>query len=425
MAVSLLDAFPALRVAPYRRLLVALTVTQVGLHAFETTLFWTALEATGSAVLVGLLLIGLVVPVLVLTVPVGLVVDRFGPRRLLLPASIAATAMIGLATLLTASQGLGYEVALLLAVAEGTFFACWAIPAQVLGSRIVDREQMPSAIGLSMLPSGIGSSLGGLSGGFILEAVGPAAVFALATGCLAVAAIAISGLPNLPGFGTGAGRTLVIGQLRDAFGWVRMTPVALAVIALGSAVGFFAMSRFGLVPGFVRDVLGAGPTALGLMTMAGGIGTIIGTVVVDAAGRRLRRGPVLLTAVGAAGLALATLGVAPHLAIALGLAGLITMTMIIYHVTSMTLLQVLAPARMRGRVLAIFDLVRLGVVPLGSLAAGLLVPEIGVAVVFLAFGGLLVAAGAIATVVCRPLVDLQMETALLRSDVLVTEPPPG
>jgi predicted MFS family arabinose efflux permease len=425
MAVSLLDAFPALRVAPYRRLLVALTVTQVGLHAFETTLFWTALEETGSAVLVGLLLIGLVVPVLVLTVPVGLIVDRFGPRRLLLPASIAATAMIGVAAVLTASQGLSYEVALILGVAEGTFFACWAIPAQVLGSRIVDRDQMPSAIGLSMLPSGIGSSLGGLSGGIILQAAGPVAVFALATGCLGLAAVAISGLPNLPGFGTGAGRTLVIGQLRDALGWVRTTPVALAVIALGSAVGFLAMSRFGLVPGFVRDVLGAGPAALGLMTMAGGIGTIAGTVLVDAAGRRLRRGPVLLTALGAAGLALATLGVAPHLAIALGLAGLITMSMIIYHVTSMTLLQVLAPSRMRGRVLAIFDLVRLGVVPLGSLAAGLLVPEIGVTVVFLLFGGLLVAAGAVATVACRPLVELQIEAALLRSDALLSDPPPG
>jgi predicted MFS family arabinose efflux permease len=284
---------------------------------------------------------------------------------------------------------------------------------------------MPSAIGLSMLPSGIGSSLGGLSGGIILQAAGPVAVFALATGCLALAAVAISGLPNLPGFGAGAGRTLVIGELRDALGWVRTTPVVLAVIALGSAVGFFAMSRFGLIPGFVRDVLGAGPAALGLMTMAGGLGTIAGTALVDAAGRRLRRGPVLLTALGAAGLALATLGVAPHLAIALGLAGLITMSMIIYHVTSMTLLQVLAPARMRGRVLAIFDLVRLGAVPLGSLAAGLLVPELGVTVVFVVFGGLLVVAGVVPTIVCRPLVELQIESALLRSDVLLSEPPPG
>lgn len=375
--------------------------------------------------LVGLLLIGLVVPVLVLTVPVGLIVDRFGPRRLLLPASVAATAMIGLATAVTASQGLSYDVALLLGVAEGTFFACWAIPAQVLGSRIVDRERMPSAIGLSMLPSGIGSSLGGLFGGIILQASGPVAVFALATACLALAVLMISGLPNLPGFGSGAGRTLVIGQLRDATTWVRRTPVALAVVALGLAVGFLAMSRFGLVPGFVRDVLGAGPAALGLMTMAGGIGTIAGTVVVDAAGRRLRRGPVLLVALGATGLALAALGVAPHLVIALVLAGLITMSLIVYHVTSVTLLQVLAPARMRGRVLAIFDLVRLGVVPLGSVAAGLLVSEVGVTVVFLAFGGLLVAAGAVATVVCRPLVELEIESALLASDLLPAEPPPA
>jgi MFS family permease len=376
-------------------------------------------------VLVGLLLIGLVVPVLVLTVPVGLVVDRYGPRRLLLPASIAATALVGLATVMAAWQGLGYEVALVLGVAEGIFFACWAIPAQVLGSRIVDREQMPSAIGLSALPSGIGSALGGLGGGIILQAAGPVPTFALATGCLALATIAISGLPDLPGFGAGAGRALVIGQLRDAIRWVRTTPEAVAVIALGSAVGFLLMSRFGLIPVFVRDVLDAGPAALGMMTMAGGIGTIAGTMLVDAAGRRLRRGPVLLAALGAAGLGLATLGVAPHLAIALALAGLITMSMIIYHVTSMTLLQVLAPPRMRGRVLAIFDLVRLGVVPLGSLAAGVLVPEIGVSTVFIAFGGLLVTAGAVATLVCRPLVELQIESALLRADALVTEPPPG
>ena len=403
--------------------MVALTVTQIGLHAFETTLFWTAFEATGSAVLVGFLLIGLVVPVLVLTVPVGLVVDRFGPRRLLLPACVAATGAVGVATVMTAAWGLGFEAALVLAVAEGTFFACWAIPAQVLGSRIVDREHMPSAIGLSALPSGIGSALGGLSGGIILQTAGPAPAFALATGCLALAAITIAGLPNLPGFGAAAGRTLIVGQLSDAIRWARNTPVALAVIALGSAVGFLLMSRFGLIPVYVRDVLDAGPAALGLMTMAGGIGTIAGTMVVDAAGRRLRRGPVLLTALGAAGVALAILGVAPHLVVALGFAGLITMSMIIYHVTSMTLLQVLAPPRMRGSVLAIFDLVRLGMVPLGSLAAGLLVPLIGVTGVFLAYGGLLVAAGVVATVACRPLVDLQLDNALVRPDGLLGEPP--
>jgi MFS family permease len=410
--VSPLDAFPALRVAAYRRLLAALIVSQVAMYMFETTLYWTVLELTGSAVLVSLLLASIVVPVLVLTVPVGLVVDHYGPSRLLGPASIAAAIVGGLATIVTAISGLSFELALLLAMAEGAFFGCWAIPAQVLASRVVDREQMPSAIGLSALPSGVGAVLGGLSGGVILQVAGPATAFALAAGGLTLSAIIMAGLPKLPGLGSTGGRAFAVGELYEAFGWARKTPVALAVIALGSAAGFLVMSRFGLVPVLVHDVLHAGPAALGLIVMAGGIGSILGTTAVDATGRRLRRGPVLLSALAVAGLALATLGSAPHLVIALGAAGLITGSLIVYHVTSMTLLQVLAPARMRGRILAIYDLVRLGLVPPGSLVAGLLVPVIGVTGVFLSFGGLVVVAVIAATVVCRPLVVLQLEVVL-------------
>ena len=169
------------------------------------------------------------------------------------------------------------------------------------------------------------------------------------------------------------------------------------------------MSRFGLVPVLVHDVLHAGPAALGLIVMAGGIGSILGTVVPmprapaatgTGAAHRARRLPDLPCTV---------LGSAPHLAVALVAAGAITGSLIVYHVTSMTVLQVLAPARMRGRVLAIYDLVRLGMVPPGSLIAGLLVPAIGVTGVFLAFGGLVVAAVIVGTIVLRPLVALELK----------------
>ena len=419
---SRLDAFPALRVAPYRRLLLALTAGQTGLHAFETTLFWTAFEQTGSAVLVSLLLIALVVPVLVLTVPVGIVVDRFGPRRLLLPATATAAGVIGLAVVAAAAIGLSYEMILVLALLEGSFFACWAIPAQVLGSRVVDRAQMPSAIGLSMLPSGIGSMLGGLGGGTILHLFGPVPAVAIGATGLTIATFAIAGLPDLPGYGTASG-TRVRGQLGDAAAWIRQTPVALAVIGLGASAGFFAMSRFGLTPVFVHDVLDAGPAGLGLMTMAGGLGTILGTTMTDAAGRRLRRGPVLLGALGVSGLALMALGVAPHLAIALVFAALITCTLIIYQVTAMTVLQVLAPPRMRGRTLALYDLVRLGLVPPGSLTAGLLVAAIGVSGVFLFFGAMVVLAVIVVAVLARPLIHLDLDAALVQTDLVPAEPP--
>ncbi len=388
-------------------------------------MFWTALEQTGSAVLVSLLLISLVVPVLVLTVPVGIIVDRFGPRRLLLPATTVAAVVVGLAAVATAMSGLSYEATLALSLAEGTFFACWAIPAQVLGSRVVDREQMPSAIGLSMLPSGIGSVLGGLGGGIILQVGGPVPAIAVGAAGLTIAAVAIAGLPNLPGYGSAGGGTRVVGQLTDAVGWMRQTPAAVAVVVLGAAAGFFAMSRFGLTPVLVRDVLHAGPAGLGLMTMASGIGSIIGTSLTDAAGRRHRRGPVLLIALGVSGLAIVGLGVAPSLIVALAFAALIAMSLIIYQVTAMTVLQVLAPPRMRGRTLALYDLVRLGLVPAGSLAAGFLVALLGVSGVLIVFGGMVLVAVVAVTAVFRPLVRLELDEALVQTDLVPEEPPAG
>ena len=385
-----------------------MTLSQTALYGFETALFWTAIEQTGSAVHVSLLFSAIVLPVLIITVPIGVAVDRFGPRRLLLGSSVAASAVIGVAAVLAASSGLSFQAALVLAVLEGIFFGCWAIPAQVLAGRLVGRSRMTSAIGLSALPTAIGAMVGGLVGGILLESFGAAPTFVASAVGLGLSAVTMLGLPATPGL-AGSGTMAAIGQVSDAFGWARRSPVVLAVIVLASVAGFFVMSRFSLVPVLVRDVLHAGPTGLGLMTMAGGIGSLVGTLITDAAGRRLRRGPVLLTAFGLAGAALAGLGVAPVLGVALILAGSITMSMVIYQVTSMTLLQVLAPARMRGRAVAMYDMVRLGLVPVGSLVAGVLVSTLGVSGVYLIFGATTLVAVLVAVVVCRPLVLFELE----------------
>ncbi len=142
-------SFDALRVPAYRRLLVALTVIELGLYAFETALFWTVLEETGSAVHVSLLFSALLVPVLILTVPIGILVDRIGPRGPLLWSSVAAALVVGVAALLAATSRITFEAALALSVAEGVFFGCFAIPAQVLAGRVVEARLLPSAVGLS------------------------------------------------------------------------------------------------------------------------------------------------------------------------------------------------------------------------------------------------------------------------------------
>jgi hypothetical protein len=70
------------------------------------------------------------------------------------------------------------------------------------------------------------------------------------------------------------------------------------------------------------------------------------------------------------------------------------------------LLQLLAPARMRGRVLAIFDVVRLGLVPVGSVVAGAVVDRVGAATVLQVYGVLTVAAVVATAILYRPLLSV-------------------
>jgi MFS family permease len=182
------------------------------------------------------------------------------------------------------------------------------------------------------------------------------------------------------------------------------SPVASAVVVLGAAAGFLVMSRFSLMPAVVRDVLAGGPTVLGLLTTAGGVGSLLGTLAVEGLGRRIGRGPALIATLGIAGASLAGIGVSRHIAVALPLAAMLAGTMIVTQLTSQTLLQMLAPARMRGRVLAVFDVVRLGLVPIGSLVAGAIVPSVGISGVLVAYGVALLLIAAATIVLCRPLV---------------------
>ncbi len=222
-----------------------MTLSQIALYAFETALFWTALEETGSAVAISIVFSGIVVPVLVITVPVGVAVDRYGPRRLLLGASVAASAVIGVAAVLAASSGISFEAAVVLGILEGILLGAWAIPAQILAGRLVDRSRMTSAIGLSALPTALGSIVGRL----VRRAAAPDGRCgtdvrrrgACSSGSSALTIVGPAGDPRPLDRIRFDGRDR---QLRDAFGWARRSPVILAVIALAAAAGLFVMSRF-------------------------------------------------------------------------------------------------------------------------------------------------------------------------------------
>jgi predicted MFS family arabinose efflux permease len=149
-----------------------------------------------------------------------------------------------------------------------------------------------------------------------------------------------------------------------------------------------------LLPIFADGILHGGPRALGLLYTGSGLGAVLSSVVL--AGRKGHEGLERVAWVGAAatGIALACFAFSHVLWLSLVLIVPVGMAMVAHMTSNNTLVQMLIPSEMRGRVMALHAMVFTAAMPVGALLEGLLAHRIG-APLTVALGGAGCVAGAL------------------------------
>jgi MFS family permease len=400
-------SYAVLRLPLYRRYLAAAISYSVGMWTFQTVLVWIVLQQTNSAASVSLLLICLTIAWLIFSLPSGVLADRYDVRRLMLAGQIFGALSMGTAALATAAGILTPPLAMLLIFILGISDAFYNVPGMVFVGRMVEPRLMAGAIGLSALQYGFGRILGGLVTALAIASIGAAASLGLAALLFLVSFAIVLTLPSLPRLESSPGRA----SLRDlgpAIRWYRGSPPSIALMVLGLCAALFVYSYFTLLPIVATQVLGAGSQGLGLLTSAGGVGVLIGSLLTDPVGRRLGRGRAVVLALVAAAAAFAGLGLSNALLLSAVFTIGLTLSLGIYRVTSQLLLQHLAPARMRGRVMAVFELSFWGTYPFGAAASGALADRFGASAVIVTFAILAVLAAGVALTFSRNLIQLDV-----------------
>jgi len=407
-AVDRRNALAALGSPVYRRYLLGTSANNVTVWLFQTAMSWLILSQTQSATAVGFLFVAWTLPTLFTMIPAGVFVDRIGPRRgMLISQALTAILFVGVAWLAFLNE-LTVERALVFAIFIGAVDGFWSAPSLVMAGRIVEPHQLGSAMGLSSLAFGFGRTIGGFFGGIIVAAAGPAPALAIGALGPTIAFAMTLTMPAVPGLERS--RTGSLRDIPDALGWLVRSAAARTLLLLGMAVAVAAYSYVSLMPILTRDLLHAGPTDLGLLTASTGIGVIVGALVMEGFGRRLGRGRTLVLTVVIGAAAMGLLGVSRALPLSMTLAGLLACVLIVYRTTTIALLQALAPARMRGRVLALFEIAFWGINPLGAVLGGLLADRIGAGEMFLIFGGVTLVALLVAIGGDRALVSLDLDS---------------
>jgi len=310
---------------------------------------WYLYERTDSALALGGVGLAQVLPIILLTLPAGHLADRYERKHILrLALLLGAACSLSLAYVAYVHGAVALIYFLL--VLNGIARASTAPARDALAPQLLSVELLANAAtwrsGLFQLAAVIGPAIGG----FIIGTFHSATIaFVVAAATIIAFIVLIS--PVQPRRFVPADQGPIWQTLSGGVRFIWQTRVLIATISLD----LFAVLLGGatmLLPVFAKDILHVGARELGWMMAAPSIGAVL--IAIPLARRPLQRaGPALLWSVTAFGLATIAFGVSRSFWLSMFLLALIGAFDMVSVVIRNTLVQVLTPDELRGRVAAV------------------------------------------------------------------------
>jgi len=337
---------------------------------------WLVYRLTGSPAMLGLVSFANLIPIFLLSPAGGAAADRFDRRRVVIAAQSSLMTLALILAALTLSGRIEVWQIVTLAVLSGVANA-FDVPArQSMFVAMVGKADLMNAIALNSSMFNAARIVGPAVAGVMVAAVGEGWCFlanAASFGAVLAALLRMRLEAQSPREEGGS-------PLRDilaGFRFVRQTgPIHALLILLGVA-SVAGMPYAVLLPVFADRILHGGPEALGLLTGASGSGALAGAL--SLAARRGVRGLGRMVAFASAGfgLALVLFSLSRTFWLSVTLLVPVGFSVMVQMAASNTLIQTMVPDHLRGRVMALYSMVFLGMGPFGSFLAGAAAERLG------------------------------------------------
>jgi len=313
---------------------------------------WLVYDRTRNPFDLGLIGLCQFLPMVVLTFVVGHVADQFDRRRIgfacqVIEAVTLCVIALGVWQGWLSTAGIFIAVALL-----GSTQAFERPTMAALLPGIVPADTLPRAIANSTSVMQTAMVIGPALAG-VLYGVGPVVPFVVATAMFVVASLSVIAIPH-PGV-TPKREPVTLKSVFAGAAFIRSKPVMLGTISLD----LFAVLLGGataLLPIYARDILTAGPIGLGLLRTSPAIGAVMMSLVLGRFPISKNVGKTMLIAVAIFGLATIVFAVSTNIALSVAMLLILGAADTISVVVRTSLVQLLTPDAMRGRVNAINSL---------------------------------------------------------------------
>lgn len=398
------------RQSPYLRLVrnrnfsllwVGQLVSLFGERIHTVAIGFLVLEATGSAIQVGLTFAATAIPNVVLGPLAGTLVDRWDRRwTMILCDLLRAGLVIAVPFAMAIDIGLVYVMAFVIATVTLLFRPAKTavIPAVVESRDLVTANSMSTVADTAA--DLIGLPLAGMLVGVLLEADAMAIAFAIDSVTYVLSAILILGVsvPRQELVSTPFRPGAIWAEMVEGWNFLRRQSELFSNTLVSTvaqlAVGAEIVASIPYAAEVLDDSRLDAATIYALLLTAIAIGSVVGGLAVGGLGERFRKGPMIIAGFVGMGLSLAAAGLVTDPFVAIGLFSFVGLFNMLFIIPTITLFQQRTPQVLMGRVVSSRQALVFGAIALSMALSGWLAEQVGADLVLVVAGGICALAGA-------------------------------
>ena len=337
---------------------------------------WLVYRLTGSSLLLGSVGFASQIPVFLVAPLGGIVADRQNRQRVVICTQAASMLLACVLAALTLTGMVQVWHIFVLASLLGVVNAFDIPGRQSFLVDMVGKEDLMNAIALNSSLFNGARIIGPAIAGILVARIGEGWCFfanaisyiAVITGLLMMRVQSRSHRPS--------GSPLA--HIIEGFRFVRQTGPIRAILFLLGLVSLVAMPYTVLMPVFADKILHGGARGLGILMGATGVGALLGALTLATRTDVRGLGRWVALSCGGFGLSLLLFSLSRHFWLSVALLLPVGFSMMLQMSSSNTLIQAMVPDHLRGRVMAVYSMMFMGMAPFGALMGGALADRLGV-----------------------------------------------
>lgn len=368
---------PAFKSKNYRLYFGGQGLSLIGTWMTQVATIWLVYQLTDSALLLGIVGFLGQIPSFFMAPFGGVLVDRFNRHRILVITQILAMIQSLALAALALTGIINIWQIIFLSIFQGFINAFDAPARQALVPEIVERkEDLANAIALNSSLVNGGRLIGPSIAGLLIATVGAGVCF-LIDGISYIAVIAALLAMKLKPKNIAVKAANPLQRLKEGFSYAFGFPPIRAILLLLALFSLMGMPYTILMPIFATKILHGGPQTLGFLMAASGVGALIGAIYLSSRQSVLGLGKVIAFSPAILGIGLIIFSLSRVLWLSLLIMLLIGFGAILQIASSNTVLQTIIEDDKRGRIMSLWAMAFIGIVPIGNLCAGVLASRIG------------------------------------------------